>query len=167
MKIYIYDKETNVFLYSKDAQINPLQKGEYIYPKNSTTIVIPPLKEREIAVFNGNYWDIVPDYRGLEQIDVESKEVSLVRNFGNLEDGYMLYSDYVLTPEYKEEQQEKLKSETINEILSQISLTDAKRIRAICEPSVKDADTGETWLDYYNSLIRDLRQKLWEVENDS
>ena len=37
---------------------------------------------------------------------------------------------------------------------------DSKRIRAICEPSIKDETTGETWLDYYNSQVKVLREEL-------
>ncbi|MBR1625512.1 MAG: hypothetical protein IJ681_00040 [Bacteroidales bacterium] len=43
---------------------------------------------------------------------------------------------------------------------SQIRDIDLKRIRAICEPSIKDETTGETWLHYYNSQILDLRNQI-------
>lgn len=46
------------------------------------------------------------------------------------------------------------------EILAELDTLDAKRIRAVCEPSVKDPETGETWLDYYNAEIEKLRAEL-------
>jgi hypothetical protein len=43
------------------------------------------------------------------------------------------------------------------EIQAELASLDTKRIRAVCEPSVKDESTGETWLEYYNSEIEKLR----------
>jgi GTP cyclohydrolase II len=48
-------------------------------------------------------------------------------------------------------------------IANQIDELDKKRIRAMCEPAIKDAQTGETWLSYYNSLIVVLRQELAQI----
>lgn len=45
-------------------------------------------------------------------------------------------------------------------INSKINEIDFKRIRAICEPSIKNEETGETWLEYYNSQILELREQL-------
>lgn len=41
---------------------------------------------------------------------------------------------------------------------------DIKRIRAICEPSVKDETTGQTWLAYYNAQILDLRSQIQTLQ---
>ena len=46
------------------------------------------------------------------------------------------------------------------EIESELLELDSKRIRAICEPSIKDETTGETWLDYYNNQVAILREEL-------
>jgi len=48
-------------------------------------------------------------------------------------------------------------------IEKQIDELDKKRIRAMCEPAIKNAQTGETWLSYYNSLIVVLRQELAQI----
>ena len=50
-----------------------------------------------------------------------------------------------------------------SEITQELLELDSKRIRAICEPSVKDETTGETWLDYYNSEVERLRTELKEL----
>lgn len=47
-----------------------------------------------------------------------------------------------------------------SQLLSQIDEFDKKRVRAIAEPSVKDATTGQTWLEFYNAQIQDLRTQL-------
>lgn len=48
----------------------------------------------------------------------------------------------------------------INSLLSSINDLDFKRIRALCEPEIKDETTGETWLEYYNFQILELREQL-------
>ena len=48
-----------------------------------------------------------------------------------------------------------------NEILSQLAELDKKRIRAIAEPALKDEE--QTWLEFYNSQIIELRNELSEI----
>lgn len=66
--------------------------------------------------------------------------------------------------EYALELAEKEKQETISNIKKQIEDLDIKRIRAICEPEIKDEATGQTWLDFYNTQIIELRNQLIELE---
>jgi hypothetical protein len=167
MKIYIYDKDTKEFLYSTDAQENPKKSGEYLYPKSSTTIIPPQQEEYKTAVFNGEFWDIVPDYRRAKVIDLNTLETVEIKTLGKLKSDYMLYSDYILTDEYKNRFKEQEKQDRINNILAEMSVLDGKRIRAVCEPSVKETESGETWLDYYNSQMDRLRQDLEEVRYDT
>lgn len=56
------------------------------------------------------------------------------------------------------------KQERIEQLTRQMSEIDLKRIRAICEPEVKDETTGETWLDYYNAQVLNLRQQIQELK---
>lgn len=163
MKIYIYDKNTNLFLYEADAQKNPKRQGEFLFPKNSTVVTPPSVKKNQVAVFNGVSWDIAEDYRGELQISRITKEVSEVSAIGKLSGDYVLYSEYLKSDEYKEELKRQELEEKIAEISDEMNSVDKKRIRAICEPSVKDSATGETWLDYYNNKMAELRQKLSEV----
>ena len=165
MKIFNYDKISKEFLFEDYAQENPVKKGEFLFPPNSTTIVPPQIKENQTLVFADNYWKIIPDYRGLEQINVVNHEVSIVENIGELNSGFMLLSEYIKTNDYKLYIREQEKLEVKENILSQLEDLDTKRIRALCEPSVKNEENGETWLDFYNSKINELRQQLMEVEN--
>ena len=50
------------------------------------------------------------------------------------------------------------------EVKEQIDDIDKKRVRAICEPSVKDETTGETWLDYYNAQIHEIRSQIQTLQ---
>ena len=69
--------------------------------------------------------------------------------------------------ETEEEYQYRKKSEKTKEetdpINAELNDLDLKRIRAVCEPSIKDETTGQTWLDYYNSLILEKRNQLKEI----
>lgn len=46
------------------------------------------------------------------------------------------------------------------ELQKQIDELDKKRIRAIAEPTLKDAQSGQTWLEYYTLQIQDLRTQM-------
>ena len=67
------------------------------------------------------------------------------------------------TEEYRQYLHEEEIAERKSQIESELIELDSKRIRAICEPTVKDEDTGETWLDYYNSQVLLLRNELREL----
>lgn len=47
-----------------------------------------------------------------------------------------------------------------NQLQSEIDVLDIKRIRAIAEPQLKDADSGQTWLEYYTQQIVVLRAQI-------
>lgn len=160
MKIYIYDNKTGEYLGERNAQPNPKRKGEYLFPKNSTTVIPPSLKENEGLFFKNGKWTIIKDFRGKEIINLETKEVSIADSLGDLENSYQLWGDYILTPEYQNDLNETKKQEQRAKLLDTITELDIKRIRAICEPSVKDEETGETWLEYYNNQIILLRAEL-------
>ena len=57
-----------------------------------------------------------------------------------------------------EELQEIKKENTKFQIEKQLEELDKKRIRAVCEPSMKTET--QSWLDYYNEEIQKLREML-------
>lgn len=63
----------------------------------------------------------------------------------------------------KQKEAEEIEKQ-INKINEELSELDMKRIRAICEPEIKDEETGETWLDYYNSQILSLREQIQQLK---
>ncbi len=46
-------------------------------------------------------------------------------------------------------------------IKSKLKELDLKRVRAICEPSLKNQN--QSWLEYYNEQIQELRRQLEEL----
>ncbi len=96
------------------------------------------------------------------------------KNVINLEISEEIYENYVSepfkyiysgdklieNPQYSELKQKKINKERKSKIQQQIDELDKKRIRAICEDEIKDEKTGETWLDYYNAQIFQLRSEI-------
>lgn len=56
---------------------------------------------------------------------------------------------------------QKEKENKKREIIEQLAELDEKRVRAVCEPSMKDENT--TWLEYYNQEVYKLREKLKNI----
>ena len=67
-------------------------------------------------------------------------------------------------PKYDNIKNSKRINAEIDEINDKLSILDLKRIRAVCEDEIRNEKTGETWLDFYNSQIYDLRMKLKSLE---
>lgn len=66
----------------------------------------------------------------------------------------------VNNPNYKKDLEKINNQKRIDEIKKELEYLDSKRIRAICENEIKDTQTQETWLEYYNNQIFALREEL-------
>lgn len=73
-----------------------------------------------------------------------------------------IYSDgkIIENPEYDLIKQRELAENKINDIKQELGELDSKRVRAVCENEIKDSATGETWLEYYNARVLELRSEL-------
>ena len=60
-----------------------------------------------------------------------------------------------------EEIKEEEKQQKKQELQIQIEELDKKRIRAVCEPSMKTST--QSWLEYYNEQVAELRQVMAEL----
>lgn len=69
-------------------------------------------------------------------------------------------TDITGTEEYRAKLVEMEKSEKSVELNAKIDELDKKRVRAIAEPELKDAESGETWLEYYTKQVRALRARI-------
>ena len=63
MRIYNYDPITHEFLSEGAADESPLEPGVYLIPANATATPPPTLKPGEAAIFAGDNWRAVADYR--------------------------------------------------------------------------------------------------------
>ena len=64
MRIYNYAPITHEFLSEGAADESPLEPGVYLMPANATATPPPALKPGEAAIFDGDNWRVVADYRG-------------------------------------------------------------------------------------------------------
>ncbi len=99
---------------------------------------------------------------GVENIEVSEE---IYNNY--MKDNLLyIYSDgkIVENPDYETEKQKCFINERITEIKQELNDLDIKRIRAVCETEMKTERTGESWLDYYNSQVYDLRVELKSLE---
>ena len=71
--------------------------------------------------------------------------------------------DITNTGSYKSKVSAAEKEVKKTSLQSQIDELDKKRIRAMCEPSIKDEATGQTWLEYYNLQVQELRTQINEL----
>lgn len=179
---YSYNTEENAFSGKFPAIKNPRRQTEYLLPAMATFKAPPETKEKEVAIWNGDDWVIEPDFRGEQQVNLETYEVSTVEYVGKIKDGFQsvtsevaediqtnpdkykvvngILTDISNTDEYKEFLHQQEVQIHKSEIERQLLELDTKRVRAICEPSIKDESTGETWLDYYNAQVAQLREEL-------
>lgn len=52
MKVYNYHPRTRAFRFEEDADLDPLNPGNWLIPAHATTIKPPETNEHEIACFN-------------------------------------------------------------------------------------------------------------------
>lgn len=80
-------------------------------------------------------------------------------------DKYIYSEEKIIpNPNYEKILKERNKSEKISKIIEKLNELDSKRIRAVCENQIKDSQTDETWLEYYNSQANKLRSELQAIE---
>lgn len=66
MNVYNFHTQTGEYLGVSKADENPLEAGKFLIPACATTLA--PLKpgDNEVAMFNGEKWQLTPDHRGVE-----------------------------------------------------------------------------------------------------
>ena len=72
----------------------------------------------------------------------------------------------VANPNFQKEEKQKNIVQQIKNYENKLEELDKKRIRAICEPSIKDEETQETWLDFYNSQVVEIREKILNLKTE-
>ena len=124
MIIYNYSNDTKEYLYSETATKDIMaseREGKFIplMPFNST--LQKPLKAKQgYAIIFEDKWKYIKDYRGQKVINLESEMTSSVDYLGDIKQGYMLYSDYIKTDEYKKRQEIEKRKTKFKEINSKI-----------------------------------------------
>lgn len=94
------------------------------------------------------------EYVDIDYSTFDSKKYSVI-------DGIL--TDISETQEYQNRVAQKEKEANIAELKQQIKELDEKRVRAVCEPQIKDMESGQTWLEYYTQQIQTLRVQIEEL----
>ena len=64
MKIYNYNSMSGEYISQTDAVESPEEEGKFLIPAGATTVSPPTITANKAAVWNGEGWDLVADYRG-------------------------------------------------------------------------------------------------------
>lgn len=89
---------------------------------------------------------------GMTQLDVQQSDI----------DGAWYLADKCPMKTDEQKAQEK-KEQKIEELKLKLEELDKQRIRALCEPSNRTDD--QTWLEYYNEQIVNIRKELQSLQN--
>lgn len=71
----------------------------------------------------------------------------------------------VQNPDYQKEKNNQILTDKIKNLKLKLDELDKKRIRAVCENGIKDKDTNQTWLNFYNNEIIEIRQQIIDYSN--
>ena len=134
MLLYRYDKDTKEYIGSIPACLDPMasqREGKPVYAilKDSTTIE-PPFEGGKVAIFNGNGWTLVPDYRGRTVYRTTTGNPLLITEIGNIPPGYSLEKPVFL---------QDLKIEKIQEVTN-LCNHEFQRLIEVKELEVKVSD---------------------------
>ena len=123
------------------------------------------------GVFGGNYSDEI-SYPQLPELFIEISEEQ--RDYIDANIDKLIYDeaqdgifenpkgvvDISETKAYKDKIDAIDKELKVAQLTLEVEQIDKKRIRAIAEPQLRDATTGETWLEYYTQQIVELRNQI-------
>lgn len=104
----------------------------------------------------------------VQRAEVEVKNIEITdeiyNNYLSDHERYIYKSGKIIqNPEYEKQTEKRVINEKISSITSKLEELDKKRIRAICEQSIKDEQLGQTWLEYYNEEAQILRNQIAEL----
>lgn len=74
-----------------------------------------------------------------------------------------IFIDISDTDEYKAKIQARENVIKKAYLQTQIDELDKKRIRSVCEPAIKNMESGQTWLEYYTEQIQALRAQIADL----
>ena len=134
----------------------------YVRLKNEYELEYPPKNKGTVINYNLNEELLLNDgYKPLLTIEKPNNDRLYEIKHEESENNIQEVINYLESEEeYENRKKEENIQSQINVINIQINELDLKRIRAVCEPSIKDETTGETWLEYYNAQVLDLRNQI-------
>lgn len=192
MNLYNYDKNTKEYLSTTIASADPMEtkiKGEFIplVPAYATLLEPPTTGENEVAIFNGEAWEIKKDFRVSHKICDENFNIKDITEIGEIEENYLVSADIAelikenpnnfkiqnneivqkTEEEYQEFLNNKIKKEETEKIKNQLLELDSKAIRpirAILAGTGSAEDTEK--LNEVEKEAKKLRSELTILESE-
>lgn len=98
MNLYNFDPNTKEYLMTTIASADPMEtkiKGEFIplVPAYATLVEPPNTGEGEVAIFNGESWEIKKDFRVSHKICDENFNIKDITEIGEIEENYLVSAD--------------------------------------------------------------------------
>lgn len=91
-KIYIFDIYTKEYLRAEEPTYDP-RGGHIMVPSNGTTSRPGKTEDKQVAVWTGTAWRIMSDFRGMKQVNIDTKSISVVTSIGDLPARQQLVTD--------------------------------------------------------------------------
>lgn len=192
MNLYNYDKNTKEYLSTTIASADPMEtkiKGEFVplVPAYATLLKPPKTGENEVAIFNGEAWEIKKDFRVSHKICDENFNIKDITEIGEIEENYLVSADIAelikenpnnfkiqneeiaqkTEEEYQEFLNNKIKKEEAEKIKNQLLELDSKAIRpirAILAGTGSAEDTEK--LNEVEKEAKKLRSELTILESE-
>lgn len=138
----------------------------YVRLKNEYELEYPPKNKGTVINYNLNEELLLNDgFKPLLTIEKPNNDRFYEIKYEESENNIQEVINYLESEEeYANRKNEEIIQSQIDLINIQINELDLKRIRAVCEPSIKDETTGQTWLEYYNAQILDLRSQIQTLQ---
>lgn len=92
-KAYLYDAESKEYIGEEAACPSPLEKDVYLYPACSTPLPPPKTEPGETACFENQQWNVVKDFRGKKQIEIQTQKITTITHLGPLKKGFYIISE--------------------------------------------------------------------------
>jgi len=86
MIIYNYNPSTGEYIGTGEARESPREPGVFLIPANAVTVVPPTAGINEVAVWNGEEWEVKSDFRGKIYYDKTTKEKHEITEIGIIPD---------------------------------------------------------------------------------
>lgn len=93
-----------------------------------------------------------------QRIEFNNESIFALFNYEIVKNGEL--TNISQSPEYIKKVKEEENFTKKIELQNQINELDLKRIRAIAEPQLKDASSGQTWLEFYTLQIQAIRAEI-------
>lgn len=98
MNLYNFDPNTKEYLMTTIASADPMEtkiKGEFIplVPAYATLVEPPETGEGEVAIFNGESWEIKKDFRVSHKICDENFNIKNITEIGEIKEKYLVTNE--------------------------------------------------------------------------